>query len=74
MEGICGMVSKAALALLIMNGLMLFVVEAGSAEQTITLLSIGMMLTVFVVSTALLRKCIKKKCKKGNRKVKGEEK
>lgn len=58
-ESFCAMISKAAFALLLVNCAMLFVVERGSAEQVITVLSIAMMAVLFTLSTAKLRKISK---------------
>lgn len=56
LENFCALISKAAFALLLVNCAMLFIVERGSAEQVITILSIAMMAVLFALSTAKLRK------------------
>ena len=55
-EKLCEFFSKMALAMLLVNLVMLLFVEPGSAEQVVTVLSIVMMAVLFAVSTAWLRK------------------
>lgn len=52
--------AKAALAMLLMCAIMLFIVTPGSAEWVIMVISVGMMAVLLAVSTWLLRRESKK--------------
>lgn len=52
--------AKAALAMLLMCAIMLFIVTPGSAEWVIMVISVGMMAALLAVSTWLLRRESKK--------------
>ena len=60
MKQICSLASKAALAMLLMCVVMLFLVTPGSAEWVIMVISVGMMTILLVVSVLLLRRERKK--------------
>ena len=73
MENFCAFISKASLALLLLNAVMLAFVRPGSAEQVITLLS--MMAVLFAVSSAKLhRQCAKGESENGQKKSSKENK
>lgn len=56
MKQICGLASKASLVMLLMCVVMLFVVDYGTAEWVVMMLSVIMMGVLFAVSTLLLRR------------------
>lgn len=60
MKQICALASKASLVMLLMCAAMLFIVDFGTAEWVVTVLSVIMMGILFAVSTLLLRKKDKK--------------
>lgn len=60
MKQVCALASKASLVMLLMCAVMLFIVEVGTAEWVVTVLSVIMMSILFAVSTLLLRKKDKK--------------
>lgn len=60
MKQICAWVSKASLVMLLMCAVMLAIVDCGTAEWVIMLLSVGMMVILFALSTLMLRKSDKK--------------
>lgn len=75
MENFCAFISKASLALLLLNAVMLAFVRPGSAEQVITLLSVVMMAVLFAVSSAKLhRQCAKGESENGQKKSGKENK
>lgn len=56
MKQICALASKASLVMLVMCAVMLFIVDPGSAEWVVTVMSVVMMGILFAVSTWLLRR------------------
>lgn len=60
MENFLAFFARLSLAMLLVNCVMLFAVERGSAEQVVTILSAAMMAAIFAVSNARLRKISKK--------------